>query len=157
MSSILKESCLNVGCNWIEDNSINSGICISSSSEITKNMKCELLMKDACNKYIKLNNSYIKSEIIDDAPCFFNGIDDDSDLHCVEKALIESKGCESIKTNSIIIFEGQERESCNNAHIIFGWPFICGWVKKYTEASGYCGYIYFLAQNGFLFILFFIF
>jgi hypothetical protein len=52
------------------------------------------------------------------------------------------------------MYEGKERETCNEAHIIFGYSQICGWAKRYEENSGYCGHIYYLTSNGFLFFSF---
>jgi hypothetical protein len=138
INHLSEERCVvNIGCLWIKDDNINDGICVtslssssssSSSSEIITNLRCEMLLKHHCDKYVNVNNnnSDVKSGvIIEDAPCFFNGVDDSSEMVCVSKSSLESKSCENIKTNSIIIYEGEERESCNEADIIFGWGFIC--------------------------------
>jgi hypothetical protein len=155
-----EEACSNVGCKWIKDDNVNSGICISSSSllEATLNLTCEMLLKEHCNQYINVNNTDIKLGInVIDKPCFFNRDDDSMNGHCVKKSSIEEKGCENIKTNSIIKYEGEERESCNEGHIIFGWSLMCGWVERYIKDDGYCGYVYFLSDDGFLLFSIFIF
>jgi hypothetical protein len=160
MTRLSEEACMNCGCMWIRDTSINDGICFpplspSLLSEITSNLTCEILWKEQCNKYLNINNSHVDLErLVNDSPCFFNGVEDSSrKVGCLKKSSIESKGCESIKTNSIVIYEGVERESCNEAHIIFGYSFICGWVEKPVSNSGYCGYVYYLSNNGFFFLI----
>jgi hypothetical protein len=140
------------------DANVNNGICISSPSPprssssplLTRNLTCRMLLKNQCNRYVDFDKSHIEGElIVIDAPCFFNGYDDNSELQCIEKSSINSESCESIKTNSIIIYEGEERESCNEAHIIFGWSFICGWVNGYIKNTGYCGHTYYLTESSF--------
>jgi hypothetical protein len=162
---------LNDGCLWVEDINVNYGICMSSSSSSSSSsspleenepvhLKCEMLLKHQCNLYVNVNDSYMNSKIIiDDGPCFFNGIDDNSKGDCIEKRMIiENSDCTSIKTNDIIVYEGEERESCNSGHIIFGYAFTCGWIKKHDEDKGSCGDIYFLTEKSFLpYILFFFF
>jgi hypothetical protein len=71
-----------VGCLWIEDTILKEGVCISSSLtsfpfENWKNLSCENLLKEECNKFISMNKSYGKSEnIINNGPCLFNGAED---------------------------------------------------------------------------------
>jgi hypothetical protein len=103
----------------------------SSSPLLPRNLTCGMLLKNQCDRYVDFNKTYIKSEVtVSDAPCFFNGDAESSEFQCVKKSSLESQSCESIKTNSVIIYEGEERESCNEAHIIFGWPYSCGWINK---------------------------
>jgi hypothetical protein len=196
-----EDLCLNDGCEWITDDEINNGICISSFSSSPGNIRnftCEMLRKEQCNKFINARES--KSVIIINGPCFFNGVvdDDDDDSNndnndnndnnnndndsndnndntysdnsndindnsgniskndsvCVKKLSIESKDCKSIKTNSIVMYDGEERESCNEAHLIFGYSSVCGWANKYNKNRGSCGYIYYLVENSFFFIFF---
>jgi hypothetical protein len=156
MTRVSEESCFNVGCVWIKDSVMNDGICIPSSSfpspstEIRNNLTCEMLLKHQCELYVDVNNT----NIINNGPCFFNGYSDDnnnfSDLkfdNCIKKSIIESENCSRIKTNNIIKYRGELRESCKEAHIIFGWRFRCGWVNGYRENTGSCGYIYYLSVN----------
>jgi hypothetical protein len=157
MTRVSEESCFNEGCVCIKDNVINDGICIPSSSsssistEIRNNLTCEMLLKHQCELYVDVNNTNnsdttLESNIIvNNGPCFFNGYSDNS---CIKKSTIESKNCSSIKTNNIIKYRGELRESCNEAHIIFGWRFRCGWVNGYRENTGSCGYIYYLSVDG---------
>jgi hypothetical protein len=89
------------------------------------------------------------SVFIYDAPCIFNGGgDSEEDVFCVSKSWLEWKDCEDLKTNAIITHEGEEREICNEAHIIFGWQFMCGWINGYGKNDGYCGHVYYLTENG---------
>jgi hypothetical protein len=150
---------------------VNSGICVpspsvssSASSSASEPLSqdfdgkqtfaCDLLFKEQCDRYVNLNNSDIKLSIVDDGPCFFNGIKD-GELLCIKKSSLESSDCKDIKTNSIIRYEGEERESCNEAHMIFGMSLMCGWVNRFHGESGHCGHIYFLTANGFSFFLYF--
>jgi hypothetical protein len=120
-------------------------------------LRCELLTKNECNKYTDMKNDNLSESIVGDGPCFFNGDDDGSELRCVKKwTIVKRNDCGSIETNSIIMYEGETRESCNEAHIIFGYSFKCGWVDKYIKNTGHCGRIYHLTENSLHFFYFLI-
>jgi hypothetical protein len=149
--------------NDVNNNSMNSGLCISSLSNMRSNFTCEVLRKNTCDKYLNMKQLNINSEtLINNGPCFFNGDDKDtSKLLCVRKSSLDFKECEDIKTNSMIFYDGEWKESCNEGHVIFGLSSMCGWVKRYDEGSGSCGHVYYLTENGngiiliFYFILFY--
>jgi hypothetical protein len=147
-----------------------------SGSGESLNLTCEILSKEQCNIYTNTDNTHSENvSIINNAPCILNRVsnynnnDIDIDtfheenmniysnslLSCVSKSSFEKKGCESIKTNFVMLYEGEERETCNEAHIIFGYTEMCGWAKKYEENDGYCGHIYYLTENSIIISFFF--
>jgi hypothetical protein len=90
-------------------------VCVSSDVE-SGYITCELLSKPLCDKYFN-ENTYITGIIITNAPCFYNGPGDASDFFCVSRTSIAS--CSNIQTNGMVLYNGKDRESCNEANEFF--------------------------------------
>jgi hypothetical protein len=63
-----------------------------------------------------------------------------------------------MKSNGVVAYGGEERKSCDEAHVILGWHFICAWVESsYGGDYGSCYTVYFLNGSGLLLIFIFTF
>jgi hypothetical protein len=128
-----------------------SNVCIPKD---TTTFTCNILSKTLCNKYGDMD-TYIDNFNVIDAPCFFNGPDDSIEMLCISKSTINSKNCSSIKTNSVIVYQENTLESCNNAKELFVFSFTCRWKLNHIDDVGLCETVYYLTTNGFLFLFFY--
>jgi hypothetical protein len=104
-----------------------------------------LLSKELCDKYGD-GNAPITGLVIADAPCFYNSAYNTSDTMCVSKMSLSS--CSNIKTNRIVLFDGEERESCNEADVLFDPSFMCAWVRESSTFIEFCNNSFFIDIGG---------
>jgi hypothetical protein len=133
-------------CNWEEgkDENDDIGMCVPSdvrSGYIT----CELLSKTLCDKYFD-EYTCITGIVITNAPCFYNGPSDTSDTFCVSKTSITS--CSNIETNGMVLYNGKERESCNEANELVDSSFMCAWIVDNFKTIKFCMNSLFLDTPG---------
>jgi hypothetical protein len=141
------------GCEWIKEEEGEGGdvgMCIPSQTTL---ISCEILSKSLCDMYSH-TSTYIPGVSVSDAPCFFNGPSDSLDTLCVSQSSLLWNDCTGIRTNGIVLYEGVERKSCDEAHILFNWIFSCIWITSesvYWDEDGFCQYIYYLYKSLFYF------
>jgi hypothetical protein len=133
-------------CEWKEgnDDDDNIGVCIPSNMG-SENITCELLSKPLCDKYFD-ESTYITGIVISNAPCFYNGPSDTSNTFCVSKTPITS--CSNIQTNGIVLYNGKERESCNEANELLNSSLMCAWIVDNFGAVESCMNSLFLDTPG---------
>jgi hypothetical protein len=127
------------GCVWQESGDI--GVCISSPDV---NLTCEELSESQCDKYIN-NGTYVNGMVVNDAPCFFNGEDD----NCMSQTSLLLNDCTGIKINKKLLHNGVERRMCDEAQILFGWSFSCMWGKSQSvTGEELCYFADFRTESG---------
>jgi hypothetical protein len=159
-----EEMCVDAGCEWMrninnnnnnnnddDDDDVNddNSLCIFKG---VRNISCEQLAKGHCMRYtdtdISTSDVSDVTITISNAPCFFNGEDED-EMSCIGKLSLNANDCGSIKTNNKISYKGKEIELCNDGNIFLGWRKNCAWIEKdFFERGGICGNIYYMTRNG---------
>jgi hypothetical protein len=135
-------------CKWEEGNGEN-GMCLPSDVE-SESITCELLSKPLCHEYFD-ESTYITGIVLKNAPCFYNGPSDTSDTLCVPKSSISS--CSNIQTNGMVLYNGKETESCNEADELLGPSFICAWIVNNLGTVEFCMNLFLDTPGSFSYIM----
>jgi hypothetical protein len=130
------------------------GVCISSEL-LDAVIYCEALPILVCNRFSE-DNTQISGVSVVDAPCFFNGDNDNSDMLCVSvSSIVGEDSCAVIQTNDIAVENsGNEKRYCDDSSSIFGFSFKCVWKDNEHREWGSCGSVYYIGNNGMCFFFF---